>query len=186
MLTKLMDYQRLSKTIAFALRHKPWVFELELDKEGWVDLDTLIHALRNNRDHWTALSEEDIRTMMDRSDKDRYEVQNGRIRARYGHSKENSIKATTAIPPRRLLHGTTHKTAKQIMETGLLPMSRQFVHLSTDRETAKEVGKRKGEDVVIIEVSALRASHDGISFYKGNEKVWLSGPLPSKYLSFAK
>ena len=30
-----IDHRELSKTISHALRHEPWLYELELDDEGW-------------------------------------------------------------------------------------------------------------------------------------------------------
>ena len=41
-----MDFERLSKVISHALRHEPWLYELELDKSGWVLLDQLLQDLR--------------------------------------------------------------------------------------------------------------------------------------------
>ncbi len=41
-----MDYMKLSKEVSFALRHEPWKYELELDENGWVDIDQLIESLR--------------------------------------------------------------------------------------------------------------------------------------------
>ena len=43
-----LDYRRLSKTVAHALRHEPHVYELELDEEGWTDVATLLGALRGH------------------------------------------------------------------------------------------------------------------------------------------
>ena len=37
-------YVRLSKTMSVALRHDPDSFGIELDKEGWVDVDKLLDA----------------------------------------------------------------------------------------------------------------------------------------------
>ncbi len=31
-------FKRLSKTLAHALRHAPWIYELELDEAGWTDV----------------------------------------------------------------------------------------------------------------------------------------------------
>jgi len=31
----------LSRIVSHALRHEPWVYELELDEEGWVQMDAL-------------------------------------------------------------------------------------------------------------------------------------------------
>jgi putative RNA 2'-phosphotransferase len=69
-----------------------------------------------------------------------------------------------------------------IRKEGLRPMGRQYVHLSSDEETAVSVGKRKTNTPVILRVRAGRASQDGVAFYIGNEKVWLADRVPPEYL----
>lgn len=39
----------LSKVMSFALRHDPHEFSLDLDEEGWIDLDLLITALAQQK-----------------------------------------------------------------------------------------------------------------------------------------
>lgn len=68
------------------------------------------------------------------------------------------------------------------MKDGLLPMSRQYVHLSADQETAQQVGLRRDSHPAIFAIDAKTASEDGILFCIGNDKVWLSGPVPAKYI----
>ncbi|MFT9820037.1 hypothetical protein [Lysinibacillus sp. NPDC056185] len=41
-----MDFSKLSKEFSYALRYAPWVYEFELDSQGWVDLEQLLSALR--------------------------------------------------------------------------------------------------------------------------------------------
>lgn len=67
---------------------------------------------------------------------------------------------------------------------GLLPQGRQFVHLSEGDNVATMVGKRRDSKPRILEVRALDAYKDGISFYHGNEDIWLSDPIPPKYIDF--
>lgn len=177
-----MDYNRLGRTVAFALRHKPWIFELELDEEGWVDVDLLVHALREERKAFRDLSVDDLHTMVAVADKQRYEIKDGRIRAMYGHSSKNSIKKTPAEPPAVLLHGTNAGVLDVIMKKGLKPMSRQFVHMSLDHETAVKVAKRRSEAIIVLEIQAKRAHDDGIVFYQGNEHVWLADAVPARYI----
>lgn len=43
-----MNLVELSKGISYALRHAPWEYELELDEEGWVDIEQLLAALHLN------------------------------------------------------------------------------------------------------------------------------------------
>ena len=84
--------------------------------------------------------------MIARSDKVRFEIKDDKIRALYGHSSSilfNKIQKTASKPPDILYHGTSPSAAKNIMSEGLRPMNRQYVHLSTDKNTALQVGKRK-------------------------------------------
>ncbi|RBH44138.1 RNA 2'-phosphotransferase, partial [Pseudomonas sp. MWU13-2860] len=50
-----MDYQNLSRTGSHAVRHEPWLYELELDDAGWVPLTALLAALRVERREWRDL-----------------------------------------------------------------------------------------------------------------------------------
>ncbi len=39
------DLNNLSRAASHALRHEPWLYELELDEEGWADVLPLLTAL---------------------------------------------------------------------------------------------------------------------------------------------
>lgn len=176
-----IDHQRLSRTLAHALRHEPWVYELAVDEEGWASLPRLLEALRS-RQRWEGLDREDVREMQRRTEKRRYEIHGDRIRALYGHSLPGRLSKEEARPPDRLWHGTSPGPADSILEEGLRPMGRQFVHLSADRPTAREVGRRKAEEPVILAVRARRAHEGGVAFYRGNEKVWLADRVAARWL----
>jgi len=177
------ELRRLSRTIAHALRHQPWLYELEVDEDGWVPLPQLLDALRRRRSSWHDLSRADIDRMIAASDKRRYELRGDRIRALYGHSLAGRLRKRPVEPPAVLFHGTAPAARARIMETGLLPMQRQYVHLSATRATALEVGARKARNPLVLTVDAARAHRDGITFYLGNELVWLADRVPPRYLS---
>ncbi len=61
-------------------------------------------------------------------------------------------------------------------------MSRQYVHLSIETDTATQVASRRSENIVVLEIEAMRAHGDGIAFYIGNEQVWLADSVPVKYI----
>ena len=176
-----MSLEDLSKEISYALRHAPWEYELEMDEEGWVPVSQLLEAL-NGTKMWSDLTQRDLEKMIEEADKKRHEIVDGKIRAFYGHSIPMKIHKQEQNPPRILYHGTTNQAMPSIMEKGLLPKSRQYVHLSKDVETAETVGKRRDPKPVILKVLATEASQDGIKFYLGNEKVWLADMVPAKYL----
>ncbi|GCE04108.1 RNA 2'-phosphotransferase [Dictyobacter aurantiacus] len=178
-----IDLQQLSRTMAYALRHQPANFGLTLDDEGWVSVDALVSALRQHRTGWKHLQVSDIEHVIALPGKKRYELRTGRIRAYYGHSLQQRMQRETAVPPARLFHGTTPAAYERICQSGLLPMGRQYVHLSEDRETALQVARRRTSQPVILVVAALEAYQDGVQFYLGNESVWLADAIPPIYLT---
>lgn len=177
-----MDYTKLSKEVSYALRHAPWEYELELNDKGWVHVEQLISSLRLN-EQWENLNKHHLETMIRVSNKKRHEISQGKIRALYGHSTSKKIDKIPMMPPPILYHGTADHLIDKIMEEGIQPMGRQYVHLSIDQETAQVVGKRKALKPVILKIDAKLAWKDGITFYEGNKIVWLADYVPSKHIS---
>ena len=178
-----MDYTALSREVSYALRHAPWEYGLELDEKGFVPVEQLLSALNEDPRRERDVTEEDLREIIRTSDKQRHEIVGDRIRALYGHSTPVKISRETTEPPAVLYHGTARRFLDAIMAEGLRPMSRQFVHLSADVDTARQVGLRRDAAPVIFTVDAKAASADGIPFYRGNDKVWLADAVPAKYLA---
>jgi len=122
------DLTALSRTMSHALRHEPWLYELELelDAEGWtpVAVEALLAALRAERKDWKDLAAEDFAEVIRTSSKRRYEMADGRIRALYGHSVPGKLARTASMPPQRLYHGTSPETleakARTLGSPGLL------------------------------------------------------------------
>lgn len=179
----MSKYISLSKEVSYALRHSPEKFGLVFDENGWVNVDKLLEALRQDK-KWTSIELDDLVNMIEVSDKKRHEIVGNRIRALYGHSTASQIKKEIAEPPEYLYHGTARRFIELIKENGLLSQERQYVHLSVDEETAFEVGKRRDEKPVILRIRAKLAFMNGVSFYKGNEKVWLSDSINSDFIEF--
>lgn len=180
-----MDYKRLSKEISYALRHAPWEYNLELDCQGYVSIDKFLLELNRRRKREREIVYSDIEEVIKQSTKQRLEIVDNKIRALYGHTGIQ-VKKVIEIPPKFLYHGTTHKAINDIKEKGLLPMQRQFVHLSIDIQTATEVGTRRDGNPIILKIDTQKAINDGINFYKGNEQIWLCDSLPSKYFEIIK
>lgn len=179
----IINYQELSKEVSYALRHAPSEYDLILDENGWVDVQRLLDALRRNN-KWISVKLDDLICMIEASDKKRHEIVDNKIRALYGHSIVSQIKKEIAEPPEYLYHGTARKFIESIKENGLLSKERQYVHLSVDEETAWEVGKRRDEKPVILRIRAKLAFANGVSFYRGNDKVWLSDSIKSDFIEF--
>lgn len=170
---RLMD---LSREISFILRHDPSAYNLVLDNEGWVDLETLVLALRKNQ-LWNDIQTDDVFLMLRQSSKKRHEIKNGNIRAYYGHSIKQKIEKKESIPPAVLYHGTTEESYKLIQVKGLLPMKRQYVHLSESVDLAQTVALRRTKTPIILQIDTGIALEDGTKFFKEENGIWLSDTI---------
>ena len=175
-----------------------------LNKEGWTSISELLIALSlHHHDHhcsngWLRnIEKQNLEEMIVRSDKVRFEIRDDKIRALYGHSSSfipfTKIQKIASKPPGILYHGTSPSAAKNIMSEGLRPMNRQYVHLSTDKNTALQVGKRKTilkkeeEQPVIIAISAIEAYNTGVyHFYQASDSVWLSDYIHPNFMELLK
>ena len=173
----------LSRAVSHALRHEPWLYELELDEEGWVPVEQLLAALRRRGGSWESIDRAALERMIATGTKRRHELDGDRIRALYGHSVPGRIHRQERTPPTELFHGTAPQTWVEIQSGGLLPMGRQFVHLSVDQETAVSVGGRKSDHPIILRINAPAAAFAGTTFYQGNELVWLADSVPARFIT---
>lgn len=173
------QYVDMSKTISYALRHRPEEFGIVIDGEGFTDVQKLIDGINAKGKAKVMLA--DIEYIIANSDKKRFELSpdKTRIRATYGHSIESRVSHEVRTPPQYLYHGTTHKALQNILEHGLLPMNRQYVHLSQDIETAKRVGGRRESHPVILRIDTKKVVCAGLKFYYGNDTTWLCDRVPA-------
>jgi putative RNA 2'-phosphotransferase len=162
------------------LRHKPERGGLTLSKEGWAAVPAVLAAFERQG---VILSRPEFDEIVRTDPKSRYEVEADRIRARYGHSVELEEMPHPGMPPAALYQGTARRYLPRILDAGLRPMKRQFVHLSPDKATARAVGQRRDQLPVILRVAAHEAHEAGIQFYPRGKGIWLSDPIPARYLA---
>lgn len=173
---------KTSKFLSLVLRHEPEAIGLQLDANGWADIDTLIElANAGGKPVTRALIEQVVRE----SDKQRFAISDDglRIRANQGHSIEVDLDLTALEPPAALYHGTATRFAKSIRNLGLVKQSRQHVHLSSDRDTAVKVGGRHGKPLVLT-VRAGEMHARGIAFFRSANGVWLTDAVAAEFIDW--
>lgn len=173
---------RLSRFVSLVLRHDPSAAGLALDPHGWASVDAL---LAGAQDRGVPLTPEALERVVRDNDKRRFELSydGARIRARQGHSVAVDLGLQPAVPPATLYHGTVAAALPAIRREGLRPMSRQHVHLSPDRESAKRVGSRRGAPV-LLEVDAASLHARGVAFFLSTNGVWLTDAVPPEAVRF--
>jgi len=173
----MQKLNRISKYLSFILRHKPEAINLKLDEKGWADIDEIILKTKK-----FSLNRKLIEKVVLEDNKQRYIIDGDKIRANQGHSINVDLELKPQIPPKILHHGTATRFIDSIMKTGLKTQNRQYVHLSKDLKTAKNVGSRHGK-VVILNIDTISMLEDGFEFYISENGVWLTNHIPIKYIS---
>lgn len=176
MKTNKDDLVSKGKYLSYILRHGKEEFEDGLiDGNGWMSIDDLV----SKKGFTKELIDEIVKT----NSKSRYEYNEDgtKIRARQGHSIPVDVELREVRPPDRLFHGTADRFIDSIFKEGLKSQTRLYVHLSYDKETALNVGKRHGNPVVLV-IDAKRMYDDGIKFYVSNNGVWLTKFVDKKYI----
>ncbi|MFJ4291921.1 RNA 2'-phosphotransferase [Cupriavidus sp. NPDC089707] len=172
---------RASKFLAYVLRHEPLSIGLQLDTEGWAEIDRLIAGAVNTGQ---SLDRSDLRGIVTESAKMRFEISDdgNRIRAIQGHSTSQVNRThIEKTPPDTLYHGTAKRCLDAILKDGLFAGSRHHVHLAGDVQSALANGRRYGE-AVVLRIESLRMHHDRLRFFQAENGVWLVDCVPARYL----
>lgn len=174
---------KISRFLSMVLRHRPHSIGIKLDREGWANIADLIDGAR---DAGVSIDGSILREVVETNDKRRFAISadGKRIRAVQGHSAPQvDIAFQQRTPPAVLYHGTAERFLPSIRQSGLEPMTRQYVHLSRDSSTASEVGSRYGKAVVLT-VRAREMILAGFKFFLAENGVWLTKRVPREFVNF--
>jgi putative RNA 2'-phosphotransferase len=171
----------VSKFLAKHLRHAPDALGLTLQPGGWVSVDDLLAA--SQRAGFT-ISYDELLECVETNDKQRFAFDDtgDLIRANQGHSVAVDLQLEEKVPPDFLFHGTVERFLASIMAEGLKKGKRHHVHLSKDTETARKVGARRGQPV-LLQVDAGKMHAAGFRFFLSANGVWLTDSVPAAFLT---
>lgn len=173
---------KISKFLSLILRHQPETVGLKLRNDGWIEVSALIESCAA---HGTPFSLEELREVVETSDKKRFAFDENEIniRANQGHSIAVEIEFERKTPPEILYHGTAAKNLDSILAQGLRKMARHHVHLSADIETARKVGARHGKPIIFaIDTNAMLDAE----FFVSANNVWLIDSVAPQFLRLIK
>lgn len=174
-----MSSERVSRFLSFLLRHRSSDYSLRFDEGGFVPWADLIERVQGR---FPEITEEEVLSIIESSDKKRFELREGKVRATYGHSFPLDLGLESVEPPPPLYHGIARDLAQTILHDGLKPRGRQYVHLSPSLEEALAVGRRRDPSPAILIIDSQTAHASGVLFYPSGP-LFLAKEIPPKFLS---
>ena len=131
--------ESITRSLAYMLRHQPEEFDIEVDAQGWADLDDVTQALTERLAE--PIEQDDVGEAIGSGDRQRYEIDGDRIRALYGHSFSIDP-GEPGEPPELLYVGVGSRDAERVEERGLRSGRRAFLHLALEFDEARAMGRR--------------------------------------------
>ncbi|MBM3992457.1 MAG: hypothetical protein FJ298_15860, partial [Planctomycetes bacterium] len=170
--------ERITRSLAYMLRHQPEKFDLELDKEGFGELEHVVRALGERLGE--AVEAGDVMSAVEGGDRPRYELRGDKIRALYGHSIPVEP-GEPSQPPEFLYVGIDARDLDRAKQYGLRGGRRRFLHLALSAEDAREAGRRAAQEYAILQVFSMDAWEEGVNFYD-RRTLYLCEQIPTQYL----
>lgn len=162
-----------SKVLAYVLRHDATV---DRDPGGWVDVQDV---LRRTQELGRPVSPQELVSVATLAKERRFEVADGKVRARYGHSAAVDIGELAHSQPPRLFHASSFGSFDAIFgkREGLRPMKRARCHLSSSPAAAHAAGERHLAPVMLTVKSDVPDL-----FEQASERTWLAKHVPCESL----
>lgn len=166
------ELEKVSRKLAFLVRHSPESGALIMDDHGWVASSALKHVLHIN--------DAELREIVETNDKKRFELSTDgkRLRAKQGHSFEVDLDledVTESVRGTHLYHGTKNSNVPSIKKNGLSKMKRMHVHLTQDINLAK---RRAGHGQTVLVITP-----NGEKVWKSQNDVFLMESVPPSIIT---
>lgn len=179
----------VGRLITKALRHRPQMLNLHLDKAGYCNVDELIKGLNL----YGYEADKNLIEEIGKNERFSFNEKHTKIRVDYGNSiglKLSDMYETNDIPPEVLYHGTYYDAIESIKRNGIVRFAkigkaRNHIFLTERKDVALKKGNRYGKEIA-LPINAIQLHNDGFKFYHAKNDIWLiSDTIPSNYIGFS-
>ena len=180
------ELNSVGRILAGILRHFPEKFDLDMDLNGWVDIRDVAEEIRHRKRNLHWLRVHHLVAVADTDHKGRYQVDNNRIRASYGHSVDIELDHPTDNVPPSLFFPSTQEEVDILLEDGITPTDRRYVHLSKTFQDAYNAGVYRTEDPQFLEVDAAAALLADVYSGQAGPTVFVTRGIPPDFVEIAE
>jgi len=171
----LNDLKKKAKFLKYVLGLRPDEFGLVLDKEGYVKIKDLLKAV-HEEDGWQSFRQANINEIMISLPNPPLEVSENRIRARDRQQLPKRVSPENL--PKLLFTCVRPNALYAVLEKGILPMGRNHVVLSSNKNMAKRIGRRIHASSVLLTINVENANQQGTLFLQAGETLFLARSIP--------
>jgi putative RNA 2'-phosphotransferase len=178
------EIEGVSRILAGMLRHFPENYGVRMDPHGWVKIYTIVPAIRTQRRRYGWITPYHIIALAKTDHRQRYEVnERDEIRATYGHTIPVDL---SDLPeeniPEIVYYQTTPEEYEFIMETGISPSDKTYVHLSSTYRKAYVSGLFHVDNPLILDVDTQKYIESGGKIYRASHEVYLCKEISPEFL----
>jgi len=172
---RLNAIEKLAKMLSYVLGRHPDEFGLVTNREGWVKIKDVLHAL-GEESGWRHVRTAHLNEVLLTHPDPPVEVVDGRIRARV----RSRLPPATPSPglPKLLYTCVRTRAHSTTMTHGIQPGESTPVILSSNPEMAARIGRRRDPHPVTLTVNVQQALAAGVTFEGAGAALFTAGAIP--------
>lgn len=173
------NVRQLEKFLFYVLGKRPDEFGLVPDSEGYVRIRELLRAV-SEEDGYRYVRESHIKEIVLTSESPVIEMSNDLIRA----CDRSGLQRFDNELPKLLFYAVKTKTYQHTMEKGIYPdYGHTHTVLSSEQNMAIRIGKRRGNDPVLVTIPVSVAVREGVDLNRKGETLYISRFIPPSCIS---
>lgn len=170
----------LARLLVYILGHRPDEFGLVPDHDGFVTYKELLWAI-HEEEGWRYVRQGHIHEVLMGKDRECFEPEDNRIRMP-GREWDFDFEKPAGVLPKILFIAIRRKAHPHVMEKGLVSDGERHLVLSSEREMAMRMGRRRDQKPVLLDVMAANAQQNGALFYSFGD-LFLCKEIPPGFIS---
>lgn len=184
-----MQKRDVGRLVTKALRHRPQMLNLHLDKASYCNVDELIKGLNL----YGYEVDKNLIEEICKNERFSFNEKHTKICVDYGNSiglKLSDMYETNDIQLEVLYHGTSYDAIESIKRNDIVRFAkigkaRHHIFLTERKDVDLKKGNRYGK-AIALPVNAIQLHNDSFEFYHAKNDIWLiSDTIPSNYIDFS-
>jgi putative RNA 2'-phosphotransferase len=177
------ELKRLEKILFAILGRQPDTFGIVLNEGGWVSTKELHQALIKEKG-FPHITHRGLAQFFSLYRPEKFEWQEKHVRVKPELQRPDLTTYKESNPPELLYVSIRPKAHAHVITRGLQTSNKKrWVVLSTEKEVALKIGRRRDKDPIIAEVMALKSSKAGVVFRRAGRVLYLVEGLDPKWMN---